>query len=157
MIIIGFNCLIASNTAASRLVWSFSRDHALPASRLWAQVTPSGNIPAAIALCITAQMLLILIRLGNATTFNAFAGVAVIAFAIAYSIPVLCSMFDQRRKIAGAPFGSRFWGPIANWVMVFWTALACVLFSMVRRSFTIDSRVGKLTSSRSVSRSLPIR
>ncbi|RSH76709.1 uncharacterized protein EHS24_005285 [Apiotrichum porosum] len=67
---IGFNCLVGINTTASRQLWSFSRDHAVPGSAIWSRVTPSGNVPYAIALCLVVQCLLCLIDLGSTTAFN---------------------------------------------------------------------------------------
>ena len=75
-------------------------------------------------------MLLMLINLGSTTAFNAFAGVAVIAFGIAYAIPVACSMYEGRKAIASAPFGNRLFGPVSNVLMIIWTCFATVLFSM---------------------------
>lgn len=149
IIAIGYFCSVANNTAASRLLWSFSRDDAVPFSRLWSKVDSKGNIPNAIALNLIVQMALVLIYLGSASAYNALAGSAVIAFGIAYLIPVVCSLASKRKIISLAPFGSAFWGPIANVGMVAWVSLATVIFCMVRPpNHTIEDVADTLLSRR---------
>ncbi|MCW2811955.1 MAG: amino acid permease, partial [Friedmanniella sp.] len=52
-----FFCGMASVTANSRMSYAFSRDHALPGSRLWAQVNPRTGTPTnSIWLCVTLSV-----------------------------------------------------------------------------------------------------
>lgn len=132
MLYIGFNCLVGINTTASRQLWSFSRDHAVPGSAIWSRVTPGGNVPYAIGLCLLIQALLCLIDLGSTTAFNSFVSTAVNAFMAAYALPVLLSLLEKRQSISSAPFFRRITGLVCNLVMMAWAPLAIVIFSMVR-------------------------
>lgn len=127
---IGFNCLVGINTTASRQLWSFSRDHAVPGSAIWSRVTPSGNVPYAIALCLVVQCLLCLIDLGSTTAFNSFVSTAVNAFMAAYALPILLSLLEGRKSISSAPFTRRIVGLVCNWVVMIWAPLGLVIFSM---------------------------
>ena len=54
-----FFCGMASVTANSRMSYAFSRDNALPGSRLWAKVNPRTGTPTnSIWLCVTCSLVL---------------------------------------------------------------------------------------------------
>ncbi|WVW84378.1 hypothetical protein I302_106412 [Kwoniella bestiolae CBS 10118] len=128
---IGFFCLIAINTTASRMLWSFSRDHAVPGSVLWSQTTSKGNIPLAICLSVLLQALLCLIDLGSTLAFNSFVSAAILAFNIGYAVPVLSNLSSHRHAIKNIQFSwSAQIGRYCNVGMLLWTCLAAVLFSM---------------------------
>lgn len=130
MLYMGFNCLVGINTTASRQLWSFSRDHAVPGSAIWSRVNKSGNVPYAVALCLVVQCLLCLIDLGSSVAFNSFVSTAVNAFAASYLLPVVLSVMDGRKSIQGAPFTRRTLGWACNVVVLVWVPLALVIFSM---------------------------
>lgn len=130
LLYMGFNCLVGINTTASRQLWSFSRDHAVPGSSIWSRVNKSGNVPYAVALCLVVQCLLCLIDLGSTVAFNSFVSTAVNAFAASYALPILLSLFEGRRSIANAPFTRKTVGLICNIIVIIWVPLALVIFSM---------------------------
>ncbi len=130
MLYMGFNCLVGINCTASRQLWSFSRDHAVPGSKIWSRVNKSGNVPYAIALCLVVQCLLCLIDLGSSVAFNSFVSTAVNAFAASYMLPVLLSVLEKRSSIASAPFTRHTVGWVCNIVVLIWVPLALVIFSM---------------------------
>ncbi|OCF62237.1 hypothetical protein L486_01905 [Kwoniella mangroviensis CBS 10435] len=128
---IGFFCLIAINTTASRMLWSFSRDHAVPGSALWSRTTSKGNIPLAIGQSVAIQSLLCLIDLGSRLAFNSFVSAAILAFNFGYAVPVLCNLCSRRRAIKTITFSySKQIGRYCNLGQLTWTCLAAVLFSM---------------------------
>jgi len=128
---IGFNCLVGINCTASRQLWSFSRDHAVPGSAIWSRVTTGGNVPYAICLCLTIQALLCLIDLGSTTAFNSFVSTAVNSFMAAYALPIFLSLLEKRANVNTAPFARRVVGLACNLVVMCWAPLALVIFSMV--------------------------
>ncbi len=83
-------CLTASVTSASRMMFAFSRDRAVPGHQLWRQVT-ANRIPrnAVIAICVLAAALML------PTLYNFFigyyvgTGIAVIGLYIAFILPVI--------------------------------------------------------------------
>ncbi|BEJ15077.1 hypothetical protein CspHIS471_0408440 [Cutaneotrichosporon sp. HIS471] len=130
LFVIGFNCLIGLTCSASHQLWSFSRDHAVPGSSIWAKVTPSGNIPYAIGLCLLIQALLCLIDLGSTTALNSFFSTAINAFMAGYALPILLSLFEGRKNISTGPYFRRIRGLVCNIAVSVWAPFALILFSM---------------------------
>ena len=95
-------CLTASVTSASRMMFAFSRDRAVPGHRLWRQVS-ANRIPrnAVIAICVLAAALML------PTLYNFFigyyvgTGIAVIGLYIAFILPVDPALPDEGRVRAG--------------------------------------------------------
>ena len=84
-----FFCGMASVTANSRMSYAFSRDNALPGSRLWSQVNPRTGTPTnSIWLCVTCSVVLTAPALCRATAYLAVTSIAVIGLYIAYVVPV---------------------------------------------------------------------
>ena len=87
-------CGMASVTANSRMIYAFSRDGALPFSRLWHTVSPRTRTPvAAVWLAAGAALVLGLPYLINVTAYAAVTSIAVIGLYIAYVIPTLLRLF----------------------------------------------------------------
>jgi amino acid transporter len=122
---------VGSLTAASRCLYAFSRDGAVPGSRLWARVNTKFDIPLnALLLSTFVQGALGLIYLGSAAAFNAFTGVATICLSASYALPVLCLVIRGRHLVAGAPFHLGSLGLVVNSITLVWILLAIVLFCM---------------------------
>jgi amino acid transporter len=83
-------CLIASVTSASRMLFAFSRDRAVPGHQLWRRVS-SNRVPpfAVVGICGAAAALML------PTLYNFFigyyvgTGIAVIGLYIAFILPVI--------------------------------------------------------------------
>lgn len=83
-------CGMASVTANSRMIYAFSRDGALPFSRVWHTVSPRTRTPvAAVWLAAFGALALGLPYLINVTAYAAVTSIAVIGLYIAYVIPTL--------------------------------------------------------------------
>lgn len=122
---------VGSLTAASRCLYAFSRDGAVPGSRIWAKVNAHYDIPLnALLLSTFVQGALGLIYLGSAAAFNAFTGVATICLSASYALPVLCLVIRGRHLVAGAPFHLGKLGLVVNMITIVWILLAIVLFCM---------------------------
>lgn len=135
-----FFCGMASVTANSRMTFAFSRDRALPGSRLWAKVNPRTGTPTnSIWLCVVLSTLLALPALFNTTAYLAVTSVAVIGLYIAYVVPVLL------RRLRGAdfepgPWQLGRWSAVIGWIAVVWVVLICVLFVLPpSEPITVDS------------------
>src|SRR4051812_45052399 len=84
-----FFCGMASVTANSRMSYAFSRDGALPGSRLWATVNPRTGTPTnSIWLCVVCSVVLALPALRSIVAYLAVTSIAVIGLYIAYVVPV---------------------------------------------------------------------
>lgn len=123
-----FFCLTASTTSASRMMFAFSRDGAVPGHRLWKRVDRN-RVPrnAVVAIGVLAFALMI------PTYWNAFVGylvgtsIAVIGLYIAFILPVILRLRLGDRFEHGAwTLGGRY--KIVDWIAIIWVAVICVLF-----------------------------
>jgi amino acid transporter len=122
-----FFCGMASVTANSRMAYAFSRDGALPGSRIWRQVNPRTGTPTnSIWLCVTCSTLLVLPSLWNTTAYLAATSIAVIGLYIAYVTPV----FLRRRSpdFQPGPWNLGKWSALVGWAAIVWVGIICVLF-----------------------------
>ena len=88
-----FFCTIACLTSASRMTFAFSRDGAIPGSRMWSKVHPKTRVPAnAVVLVAVVGALITLPALkgigGIPIAFYAITSVAVIGLYLAFLIPI---------------------------------------------------------------------
>ena len=123
-------CGTASMTSASRMMFAFSRDGAVPGSRWWRRVAPN-RVPvnAVIAIAVTAWALMIPTLANGVVGYAVGTSIAVIGLYIAFGLPIIL------RIRAGARFEPGAWslGRHYKWIStlaVAWTAVICVLFLM---------------------------
>lgn len=134
-----FLCGMASVTANSRMSYAFSRDNALPGSRIWSKVNPRTGTPTnSIWLCVVCSIVLTVPALFNTTAYLAVTSIAVIGLYIAYVAPV----FLRRRNpdFKPGPFHLGKWSPPIGWIAVIWVIFICILFVLPPVSpITVDS------------------
>ncbi|KAK8920364.1 putative amino-acid permease C15C4.04c [Metarhizium anisopliae] len=124
-------CCISISTAASRTLWAFARDGAIPFSSIWSKLIGDQVPLAALALLTVIQMLLGLVNLGSTSAFTAFASCGVIALAAAYAIVIAISLSTGRKAVSTARWRCpSFIGYFVNVVSIAWVAFQLVLFSM---------------------------
>ena len=120
-------CGMASVTANSRMSFAFSRDHALPGSRIWAKVNPRTGTPTnSIWFCVTLSIVLALPALISATAYLAVTSIAVIGLYIAYVVPVFLRRLSP--DFVPGPWNLGRWSPLIGWLAVGWVVLICILF-----------------------------
>lgn len=142
---------VGSLTVALPSVWAFSRDGGIPGHQLWSKVNKRLEMPVN-ALILTSVIIALLgivsgwysthtdeqkadlfpraqIYEGASTALNAFTGSATILLSLSYSVPICMSLFQGRKKLAGAPFSLGVFGWFANVVTLVWIVLAIVIFS----------------------------
>ncbi|WP_083976592.1 amino acid permease [Kitasatospora azatica] len=132
LIVIGaqFFCGMASVTANSRMVYAFSRDGALPGSRLWHRIDKRTQTPTnAIWLGTGGAFLLGLPALWNSTAFAAVTSVSVIGLYLSYIIPVFLRL-RQGEQFERGPWHLGRWSRPIGLIAVGWTALITVLFML---------------------------
>lgn len=111
LMILGTMCGIGCTTAASRCVWAFARDGAVPGSKWWMVVHKKLDMPLnAMMLSMAVQIILALVYFGSSAAFNAFSGVGVVCLTTSYTIPIAINLLTGRKKIKNArvnlgPFG----------------------------------------------------
>ncbi len=120
-------CGMASVTANSRMSYAFSRDHALPGSRIWAKVNQRTGTPTnSVWLCVVLSIVLASPALFSSTAYFAVTSIAVIGLYIAYVVPVLLRRLNK--DFTPGPWHLGRWSAIIGWVAVVWVVIICVLF-----------------------------
>jgi amino acid transporter len=122
-------CTIASVTSASRMMFAFSRDGAVPGHRLWKRVSKTDRVPiyTVWAICVLSFLLMI------PTLSNAFVGyavgtsIAVIGLYIAFAIPIYLRVRQGEAFQRGAWHLGRHYRWI-DWVAVIWIAFISIVF-----------------------------
>ncbi|WEO94026.1 amino acid permease [Streptomyces sp. FXJ1.172] len=127
-------CGNAEVAAASRMVFAFSRDGALPGSHLWRKVSGRTQTPvAAVWLAVVVAGVLALPSLYSATAYNAVTAINVIGITPAYAIPVLLRLRAGDRFRPG-PWHLGRWSRPVGWIAVIWVACVTVLFCLPQAS-----------------------
>ncbi|KAA0024663.1 amino acid permease [Antrihabitans cavernicola] len=122
-------CGYASVTSASRMLYAFSRDGAVPGSKIWSSLS-SKRVPVNAVLFIVffAFLLSMLVPAANApTAYYAATSVAVIGLYIAYGIPILLRLRHGENFKNGPWNLGRWYRPIGI-VALLWIAFISVLF-----------------------------
>ncbi len=125
-----FYCGMASVTSNSRMIFAFSRDGAVPGSRLWRQINPRTRTPTnSCWLAAGAAFVLGLPYLVSSTAYAAVTSIAVIGLYIAYVTPVLLRRLQGKRFKTSVWHLGRWSAPL-GWIAVVWTAFITVLFCL---------------------------
>ena len=134
-----FFCGMASVTANSRMTFAFSRDDALPGSKIWAKVNPRTGTPTnSIWFCVALSILLVVPSLFNTTAYLAVTSIAVIGLYIAYVVPVFLRRL--RPDFVPGPFQLGRLSPVIGWVAIIWVVIICILFMLPPvKEVTIDT------------------
>jgi amino acid transporter len=121
-------CGTASVTSASRMMFAFSRDRAVPGSRLWRRVS-ANRVPvnAVIAIVVASWALMIPTLANGVVGYAVGTSIAVIGLYIAFGLPIIL------RIRAGEKFEPGPWslGRNYKWISttaVAWISAMCVLF-----------------------------
>ena len=128
-----FFCGMASVTANSRMSYAFSRDNALPGSRIWSKVNPRTGTPTnSIWLCVVLSIILASPALISPVAYLAVTSIAVIGLYIAYVTPVFLRRINPNFK--PGPWNLGRWSPVINWIAVGWVIFICILFVLPPKS-----------------------
>lgn len=123
-------CGNAEVAAASRMVFAFSRDNALPGSALWRRVSSRTRTPVpAVWLSVAVAAVLALPSLYSATAYGAVTAINVIGITPAYAIPIYLKLRAGNRFEPG-PWTLGRWSKPIGWIAVVWVAVVTVLFCL---------------------------
>ncbi|MET9293484.1 amino acid permease [Streptomyces sp. NPDC003077] len=123
-------CGNAEVAATSRMVFAFSRDGALPGSRLWRRVSRRNGTPTrAVLLTVVVAAVLVLPSLYSATAYAAVTSINVIGITPAYAIPIFLRL-RARDRFRPGPWNLGRWGVPIGVVAVVWVAFVTVLFCL---------------------------
>lgn len=119
IMVLALICGIGCTTASSRCAWAFSRDGAVPGSKIWMKVNHTLDVPLnAMMLCMIVEIVLGLIYFGSSAAFNAFSGVGVISLTASYACPIVISLLDGRKAVKAAKFSLGRFGYAANIIAI---------------------------------------
>jgi amino acid transporter len=125
-----FFCLTASVTSASRMMFAFSRDRAVPGHQFWRRVAPN-RIPryAVVAICVLAAAIMLPTLKNFFVGYYVGTGIAVIGLYIAFILPVI---LRYRMKEAFEP-GAWSLGRHYKWIdpiAIVWVFFISIVFLM---------------------------
>jgi amino acid transporter len=134
IVVAQFFCGMASVTANSRMIYAFSRDHAMPLSNLWHNLSKTRRVPVnAIWLAAAAAFILAVPSLWNAVAYGAVTSIAVIGLYVAYVIPVYLRRTRPERFEQGVWNLGR-WSGVIGWIAIVWVVFICILFMLPTNS-----------------------
>ncbi len=127
-------CGMASVTANSRMIYAFSRDGALPYSRIWHRINENTRTPTnAVWLAAAGALVLGLPYLINTTAYAAVTSIATIGLYIAYVIPTFLRL-RQGDRFERGPWHLGRWSRPVGIIAVAWVTLITVLFMLPQSS-----------------------
>ena len=126
-----FFCGMASVTANSRMIYAFSRDDALPGSKLWHKInpktrTPTNSIWLGVLLAAILGALSLYQKGGYSTAFFAMTGICVIGLYIAYAIPIYLRVTNP--DFQTGPWNLKGKHKLVGWVSLIWIGFITILF-----------------------------
>jgi amino acid permease (GABA permease) len=123
-------CGMSSITANSRMIYAFSRDGALPGSRIWHKVNKRTRTPTnAIWLGASGALILGLPYLWNGVAYAAVTSIAVIGLYIAYVMPTFLRL-RRGESFERGPWHLGRWSYLVGWTAVVWVVLITILFML---------------------------
>ena len=121
-------CVTASVTSASRMMFAFSRDGAVPGHRLWRQVGRN-RVPqlSVVAICILSAALMVPAIWNYLVGYLVGTGIAVIGLYVAFILPVILRFRLGDRFETGAWSLGRHYKWI-DLIAIAWVAIITILF-----------------------------
>lgn len=123
-------CANAGLASASRMIFAFSRDGALPFAQTWKRLNPRTKTPVnAVWLAVAIPLVLAVPSLYSATAYTAIATINVIGITPAYVIPIYLRLRAGRRFLPG-PWQLGRWSKPIGWIAVIWVPFVTLLFCL---------------------------
>ncbi|KAL6854308.1 hypothetical protein ACP4OV_019211 [Aristida adscensionis] len=125
-----FLCGSACVTSNSRMGYAFSRDGAMPFSRIWHRLNKHEVPINMVWLSVIVAFIMALASLGSQVAFQAMVSVATTGMYISYALPVFFRVTTARKSFVPGPFNLGKFGLVVGWVAVIWVAFVTVLFCL---------------------------
>jgi amino acid permease (GABA permease) len=123
-------CGMSSVTANSRMIYAFSRDGALPGSRVWHKVNKRTRTPTnAIWLAAVGALILGLPYLWNSAAYAAVTSIATIGLYIAYVAPTFLRL-RQGDSFQRGPWHLGRWSYPVGIIACIWVVFITILFML---------------------------
>ena len=124
-------CTIASTTSASRMMFAFSRDRAVPGHQLWRKVSKRDRIPVYTVWAIVVLAFLTPLPAWwfGYVGYAASTAIAVIGLYIAFMLPIILRLRAGDRFERGAWHLGRHYKWI-DWLAILWIVFICIVFML---------------------------
>jgi amino acid transporter len=124
-------CTIASTTSASRMMFAFSRDRAVPGHQLWRQVSKRDRIPiyTVWAIVVLAFLTPLPALWWGYVGYAASTAVAVIGLYIAFVLPIILRLRAGENFERGAWHLGKHYKWI-DWIAILWIVFICLVFML---------------------------
>ncbi|KAJ7355686.1 amino acid transporter [Mycena albidolilacea] len=117
----------AQGVDASRVVFAFARDNALPGSRWWKKITPRTSVPVnAVWLVMVLSGILGVLGF-SVTALTSLAGASVIGLYTSYSAPIFLRITSGRPRFEPGPFSLGRWSTPIGAVAVSWVTFVTIM------------------------------
>jgi amino acid transporter len=128
---------LALQTSASRLIWSYARDHALPAPRLLAKLTKGQKQPVfALAVATTIGSVIILLSRLAPNFYTLMLNFTSGGFYLAFLFPLLGNLVVRLRgRWQPGPFSLGRWGTAVSVVAVVWATFQFINIAWPRNFY----------------------
>ncbi|KAJ3694090.1 hypothetical protein LUZ60_009570 [Juncus effusus] len=123
-------CGLTAVTSNSRMTYAFSRDGALPFSKVFYKVNKQDVPVNAVWISVLAGFCMALTSLGSQVAFQAMVSFVTIGQYIAYVLPTFFKVTLGRKSFVRGPFHLGKCSVLIGWISVLWVATITVLFSL---------------------------
>ncbi|KAF7356946.1 hypothetical protein MVEN_01030600 [Mycena venus] len=117
----------AQGVDASRVVFAFARDNALPGSRWWKKITPHTAVPVNAVWFVMAWSGILGLLGFSVTALTSLAGASVIGLYTSYSAPIFLRITSGRNKLEPGPFTLGRWSTPIGTVAVSWVTFITIM------------------------------
>lgn len=123
-----FFCGMSSITTNSRMIYAFSRDGAVPFSRLWHKLDRGRTPRNAIILAAVGAFILAIPSVFSFTAYVAITSIAVIGLYISYVLPILLRLMAKDFKPGPWHLGA--WSRPIGVIAIVWVVFIAILFML---------------------------
>jgi len=127
IIVVQFVTGAAQGVDASRVVFAFARDGALPGSRFWRKINPYTQTPVNAVWLVMAVSAIAGLLGFSLAAFTSLAGAAVIGLYLSYTVPIFLRITSGRNKLVPGPFSLGRWYMPIGIIAVAWVSFIIVL------------------------------
>jgi amino acid transporter len=124
-------CGMSAITSASRMLFAFSRDRAVPGHRIWSHLNKD-HVPSNAVMLIAFLALVIALPAWSGNTlfvYAAITSIATIGLYIAYILPIILRL-RMGEKFEVGPWNLGRWYKPINIIAIIWVAFISILFIM---------------------------
>jgi amino acid transporter len=124
-----FFCVTASVTSASRMMFAFSRDRAVPGHQLWRRVSRH-RVPvwSVFGICVFSAALMVPAVWNYLVGYAAGTAISVIGLYIAFILPVILRLRLGDKWDEPRAWSLGRWYKLVDWIAILWVGLVTILF-----------------------------